>query len=313
MTIRTCTRLALLIALVAPLLIWSTGTAAARDGDESNGHDADGHSPITVVVPADCTPAAAFKAKDFPRRARVDNTFFPLRPGTNFVMSGTVVDEQGVAHQHDIVTTVTDLTKTINGVRSLIVFDRDLDNGELQESELAFMAQDEDSRVWNTGEYPEEYVDGKLDGAPSTWIAGIARATAGVGMLPKPRVGTAAYLQGFAPKVGFRDCAQVVQTDQKVCVPVNCYHHVLVTEEWAPLEPDGGHQLKYYAPGVGNIKVGAIGGTNPEVLQLTKLTRLNGKDLAAIDQQVLAQDRRGYRVSPNVYGHTPIAKCADCS
>jgi len=157
------------------------------------------------------------------------------------------------------------------------------------------------------------HVDGKLDGAPSTWIAGIARATAGVGMLSKPRVGTAAYLQGFAPKVDFRDCAQVVQTDQRVCVPVHCYHHVLVTEEWAPLEPDGGHQLKYYAPGVGNIKVGAIGGTNPEVLQLSQLTRLNDKELAAVRGQVLAQDRRGYRVSPNVYGRTPVAQCADCS
>ncbi len=313
MTSRNCIRLATLLALVAPLMLWAAGSAGAKDGDESNGQDGDGHTPITVTVPADCTPTAVFKAKDFPHRARVDNKWFPLVPGTNFVMSGSVVDEQNVTHQHDIVTTVTDLTKTIDGVRSIIVFDRDLDNGELQESELAFMAQDEDNRVWNVGEYPEEYVDGKLDGAPSTWIAGIARASAGVGMLPQPRVGTAAYLQGFAPKVDFRDCAQVVQTDQKVCVPVHCYHHVLVTEEWAPLEPDGGHQLKYYAPGVGNIKVGAIGGTNPEVLQLTKLTRLNDKDLAAIHRQVLAQDRRGYRVSPNVYGRTPLAKCAECS
>ncbi len=311
MTNRTCARLITLVALVAPLLIWSAGSAGARDGDNSDGHDADDHAPITVTVPADCTQAAKFQAEDFPRRARVNNKWFPLRPGTNFVMSGTVV-EDGVTHQHQIVTTVTDLTKTINGVRSIIVFDRDLSDGVLQESELAFMAEDKDNRVWNVGEYPEEYVDGKLDGAPSTWIAGLARATAGVGMLPRPRVGTAAYLQGVAPKVDFRDCAQVVQTDQRVCVPVRCYHNVLVTEEWAPLEPDGGHQLKYYAPGVGNIKIGAIGGVNPEVLQLTQLTRLNGKDLAAVRQQVLDQDKRGYRVSPNVYGRTPVARCAVC-
>jgi hypothetical protein len=88
---------------------------------------------------------------------------------------------------------------------------------------------------------------------------------------------------------------------------------VLVTEEWAPLDPDGGHQLKYYAPGVGNIKVGAIGGTNPEVLQLAKLTKLSNKELAAIRRQVLAQDRRGYKVNPNVYGRTPFATCLDCS
>ena len=306
MTNRHCIRLAMLIALVAPLLIATAGTAGAKDGQDS--HD---HSSITVTVPTDCSAAAAFKTKEFPRRPRVDNKWFPLVPGTNFVMTGTVV-EAGVTHKHQIVTTVTDLTKMINGVRSVIVFDRDFDNGELQESELAFMAQDEDKRVWNVGEYPEVYADGKLDGAPSTWIAGIARARAGVGMLPKPRVGTGAYLQAVAPKVDFRDCAQVVQTDQRVCVPVRCYHHVLVTEEWAPLDPEGGHQLKYYAPGVGNIKVGAVGGDSAEVLQLSALKRLNGKDLAAVRKQVLEQDSRGYQVSPNVYGRTARAQRASC-
>src|SRR6478752_5771490 len=153
-------RQATLILVVAPLLIATAGTAAAKDSDASNG--AQSASRTTATVPADCAPAAAVKSKDFPRRPRVDNTFFPLVPGTNFVMSGTVVDDQNVTHKHDIVTTVTDLTKTIDGVRSIIVFDRDLDNGELQESELAFMTQDRDQRVWNVGEYPEEYVDGKL-------------------------------------------------------------------------------------------------------------------------------------------------------
>src|SRR6478609_621541 len=176
MTNRTYARLVTLVALVAPMLIWAAGSAGARDGDKSDGHDADGHAPITVTVPADCTQAARFQAENFPRRARVDNKYFPLRPGTNFVMSGTVTDEEGV-HQHQIVTTVTDLTKTINGVRSIIVFDRDLSDGVLQESELAFMAQDKNNRVWNVGEYPEEYSEGEVS-APSTWIAGIDRASA---------------------------------------------------------------------------------------------------------------------------------------
>jgi hypothetical protein len=113
--------------------------------------------------------------------------------------------------------------------------------------------------------------------------------------------------------VDFRDCAQVVQTNKRVCVPVRCYHHVLVIDEWAPLEPEGGHQLKYYAPGVGSIKVGAVGGDSPEVLTLTQSRTLNAKELAVIRRQVLAQDRRGYRVSPDVYGHTPFAQPAEHS
>jgi len=123
-----------------------------------------------------------------------------------------------------------------------------------------------------------------------------------------PKVGTAAYLQAVAPKVDFRDCAQVVQTAQRVCVPVRCFDKVLVIDEWAPLDPEGGHQLKYYAPRVGNIKVGAVGGDTPEVLELTQWQTLSGKDLATVHKQALAQDHRGYQVSPKVYGRTQPAQ-----
>jgi hypothetical protein len=46
-------------------------------------------------------------------------------------------------------------------------------------------------------------------GAPSVWISGLAQAHAGIGMLAKPVTGTPAYLQGFAPKIDFKDCARV--------------------------------------------------------------------------------------------------------
>ena len=230
----------------------------------------------------------------------------PVGARHQFRVDGTVVDGT-VTHRHRIVTTVTDLTKVINGVRTVVVFDRDFDDGELQESELAFMAQDGTGRVWNMGEYPEEYTDGQLVGAPSTWISGIVQARAGVGMQAVPKVGTAAYLQGAAPRVDFRDCAQVAQTGERVCVPVRCFDKVLMIDEWAPLDPEGGHQLKYYAPGVGNIKVGALGGDTPEALELVRWKTLDTKDLAAVRKQALAQDRRGYQVSPKVYGRTQPA------
>ena len=80
---------------------------------------------------------------------------------------------------------------------------------------------------------------------------------------------------------------------------------MLVVDEWAPLDPEGGHQLKYYAPHVGPIKVGAASGVNAEVLTLVKVNKLGPAAMARIRAQVLAQDRRGYRVSKNVYAHTP--------
>src|SRR5262249_13242444 len=129
------------------------------------------------AVPAPtCGPVARSSADRFPTRPDIDNRWLPLVPGANTELRGTVLGDDGELHQHSIVATVTDLTKVIDGVRTLVVFERDLDNGTIQESELAFEAQDRAGRVWNVGEYPEEYEDGQLVGAPSTWIAGIAGA-----------------------------------------------------------------------------------------------------------------------------------------
>src|SRR6266487_3396612 len=198
-----------------------------------------------------CGPAAHFSAHHFPRRPKIDNKWLPLKPGANTVLRGTVRGDDGELHQHSIVATVTDLTKKINGVRTLVVFERDFDDGQLQESELAFEAQDRAGRVWNVGEYPEEYEDGALAGAPSTWMAGIAHATAGLGMLAHPRLHARAYLQGLAPEVDFFDCAKVAKTHQHVCVRVGCFNNVLVVDEWAPLEPED-HQVHP----VGQAKLG---------------------------------------------------------
>jgi hypothetical protein len=257
-------------------------------------------------TPGDCSPAGSLERAHFPRHPDIDNRWFPLHPGARFELSGTVT-EDGTVHTHGITTTVTGLTKMLDGVRTVVLLEQDFDDGELQESELAFLAEDGRGRVWNVGEYPEEYADGTLEGAPSTWISGIDGARAGIGMLGHPGPGTPAYLQGVAPSVEFRDCGQVSRPVHRLCVPTGCYRNVLVVKEWAPLEPEGGVQLKYYARGVGTVMVEAVGGDAPENLRLTGVHRLSRHDLAAANAVALHQDARGYRVSPDVYGRTARA------
>jgi hypothetical protein len=255
-----------------------------------------------------CGSAPALNRSAFPASPVVTNTFLPLVPGRSSVLEGTVVGDDGQPHAHRISSIVTDLTKRMDGVRVIVVFDRDFDDGQLQESELAFLAQDTSGRVWNLGEYPEEYVDGTFTGAPSTWISGAAGARAGFAMLARPTTRSPAYLQGLAPPVGFQDCAKVIQTGQHICVPVRCYDNVLVTEEWAPNDPAGGRQQKFYAPGVGNIRVDAVGGANPEVLRLTQYTRLCGAAFGRVRSAALRQDARGYQNSGAVYSRTSTAQ-----
>ena len=272
-------------------------------------------NPASTASAATKSPSCAalqpFSANAFPHSPRIDNRWLPMRPGIDIVLSGTVREDDGALHKHVIRSTVSSVTKVINGVRSLVLFERDYQDGLLQESELAFEAQDRDGTVWNLGEYPEEYEEGSLVGASSTWIAGLAGARAGVNMPAQPSLQTPAYRQGLARSVGFLDCARFVRTSAHTCWAGSCTNQALVSDEWAPLDPEGGHQLKYYVAGKGVVRVGAVGGTNPEVLQLTHRTRLSETALHRTDLQVLAQDRRGYRVSPHVYGKTKRAMISD--
>jgi hypothetical protein len=242
----------------------------------------------------------------FTHPTRVDNRWFPLVPGTQLVYEGKA-DRGDGRRAHRVVFTVTDLTKAIAGVRTVVVWDRDYNAGRLREGELAFMAQDDDGAVWNFGEYPEEYEHGRFHGAPDTWIVGRAGARAGVGMPATPRRGTASYLQGWAPAIDFADRAKVVRTGGRTCVPRRCYRDVLEIDEWNPDEP-GAHQSKFYAPGVGNVRVGAAGGDEREVLVLARRRRLAHRALARARGGALVLERRAYRVHRDLYGGTAPAR-----
>jgi hypothetical protein len=256
---------------------------------------------------AKATPAA--QAQDtvgrFSAPLAVDNPMFPLVAGTQFVYRGRIV-EGGVSRPHSVVFTVTDLSKMVDHVRTVVAWDRDFLEGRLQEQELAFFAQDDKGNVWNFGEYPEEYENGKFAGAPSTWIRGTAGAYGGIHMLSQPRAG-ARYQEGLVPAIEFDDASLVTRTGQVTCVQAGCYRQVLVVDETSPNDPASGHQIKYYSPRAGLVRVAARGGDSQEFLTLAAVRHLDGHAMAKIRAAVLAMDRRAYRVS-KVYRATKPAE-----
>jgi hypothetical protein len=81
-----------------------------------------------------------------------------------------VANRGGGLLPHTVEFTITNLRKKIGGVPCVVVWDRDVNEGELRESELSFWAPDDFGNVWNTAEYPEEYQNGVLLGAENTWV-----------------------------------------------------------------------------------------------------------------------------------------------
>jgi len=244
-----------------------------------------------------------FNADSFRDSTNIDNSWFPLKPGMQYVYDGITNDDEGNPVSRHLVVTVTDLTKIIDGVRAVATWDRDYNDDSLVEAELAFYAQADNGTVWRMGEHPEEYKDGKFITAP-TWFSGIADSIAGIEMQGTPQQGQASYSQGWAPAVEFTDRGQVSQMDQKVCVPAACYEGVLVIDETSRAEPDA-HQLKYYAPGVGNIKVDWKGADQTqETLELTEVIQLSADELAEAHADALKEEKHAYEVSKDIYGKT---------
>jgi hypothetical protein len=282
------------------------------------------HTTTKTVDPSvpgpECT-IPDFDPSNFPSSPRIDNLRFPLTPGTQAVFEGRA-NRGGGPLPHQVKFTATDLTKVIAGVRTLVMYDLDINEGVLSEAELAFFAQDNAGNVWNLGEYPEEYEDRKFVGAPNVWVA-----DPGAGVLPgihmyatpvEAAPGTAPYyLQGWVPDIEFLDCAYVKNIATGNCIPTpsgsGCYR--LVTHERSPYDPcveipgapdECPIQLKYHADGVGIIEIGALNDPEGETLVRTQTLQLDRVAMAQIRRAALRLDKRGYRTSQVYRQSAPI-------
>ena len=247
-----------------------------------------------------------FSPDYFDRPTEITNQWLPLTPGMQYIFEGET-EEGGIVSRHQVIFSITDLTKVIDGVRSIVIWDRDYSEGELVETELAFFAQDNDGNVWRMGEYPEVYEGGVLVEAP-TWISGFKGAVAGIMMPANPMLGAPSYSQGWGPAVDFTDRAQVEEIDQQICVAVDCFDNVMIIAESSRAEPNA-FQLKYYAPGVGNIKIGYRGDdATREQLELVEIRVLSQEEMAEVREMALKLEENAYKISKEVYDQTEPAE-----
>ena len=241
---------------------------------------------------------------NFERSTKIDNKWFPLKPGTQYVYTGfSQEDKKRVPHR--VVMTVTDLTKVIDGVRAVVVWEVDHKAGKLLESELVFFAQDKEGNVWHLGQYVEKYEDADFLGGHA-WLSGMEGARAGIMMKADPQPGTPSYSQGYAPPpFNWTDRGKVDKVGQKTCVRAGCYESVLVIAESSVEEGPDAEQLKYYAPGVGHVRVGWRGDGEKlqETLELVEVVQLDPEALAKVRAEALELEKRA-----SVYGRTPPAE-----
>jgi len=228
------------------------------------------------------------------------NQWFPLKPGYQSVRMGAV-NRGSRRLPHRRVFTVTDVSKVIDGVRTVIVLDQDFDGGQIGEQALDYLAEDELRNVWYFGSYTEAYEGGRFVNANDGWLAGVNGGKAGMYMPAQPKVGMAPYAQGDVPGEG-PTVAKVVKSGVRTCVPFKCYSNVLVVEE-------DGSENKYFAPGVGGILTEPKSkGGEEETEKLVNLTQLSPRGLAELSAEALRLDRHAATTVPDVFGTSEPAR-----
>ncbi len=187
--------------------------------------------------------------------AKVDNPWFPLKPGSVYVYRGVKDGEPSRE-----VLTVTHKTATINGVPCAVVHDRLYVSGRLHERTTDWYTQDRQGNVWYYGEQTAELdKNGHVKSTEGTWQAGKDGALPGIYMPAHPKVGYAARQEFY--KGHAADHFQILDLRTSIDVPWGKSNRALLTKEWTPLEP-GTIDHKYYVRGVGTVLEQAVKGGN---------------------------------------------------
>jgi hypothetical protein len=214
-----------LVALVS--LLWAS-FAVAQEPEEEEGEE-----ETTTALEPGAKEFEDFDPSNFDNPTQIDNEWWPLEPGTEFIYEGfDLVDGEETPHR--IVTTVTDLTKVISDVRTVVIVEKDFSDDKLEEKELAFFAQDNDGNVWHFGQYVEHYEDTEYVGNRA-WLVDMPEgAKAGIMMQAEPELGTPSYSQGYAPPPYYwTDRARTYQMGEKTAL----LSAIMTTFWWSKSSP----------------------------------------------------------------------------
>jgi hypothetical protein len=176
----------------------------------------------------------------------IDSPYWPMRPGSRWVYRETTGDEV-----HRVVVTVTDRTRTIEGIEARVIHDLvTTPAGERVEDTLDWYAQDKDGNVWYLGEDTKEYEDGKVVSTEGSWEHGVDGAQAGIIVATQPKQGLAYREEYYAGEA--EDAAEVLSVEGKVQVPFGFFRDAMITRNYSGIEPRV-EELKFYAKGVGPV------------------------------------------------------------
>lgn len=175
------------------------------------------------------------------------NPFFILEPHYQLVLTGEEDDSEV-----ELIITVLDETREVDGVTTRVVEEREsVDGGLVEISRNFFAICEETNSVFYFGEEVDNYEDGEIVSHEGGWLAGEDDAEAGI-IMPGTILLGSRYQQEVAPDVAL-DRAEIISMDETVDTPTGEFDHVLQIKETNPLEKNS-VEYKYHVRDVGLIQ-----------------------------------------------------------
>ena len=168
--------------------------------------------------------------------------YFVLEPGFQLVLEGGGTKLE---------ITVLDETKTVNGVATRIVEEREWKSGQLYEVSRNYFAICEQTKdVYYFGEDVDFYENGKVVKHDGSWLAGVNGNKAGLMMPGTPKL-KMRYYQEIAPAIAM-DRAEIVSLTETCKTPAGTFSACMKVKEGSALE-FWAKEYKYHAPGIGLV------------------------------------------------------------
>lgn len=265
-----------------------------------------GISP-NVSVSAEPEPTRVpFDPANFVDPTTSTNAYHPLRPGMQWIRAGTTeVGSRKVPHQ--VISTMTDVVRMIDGVPTVAMLDQSTDSGEIAQVGFDYFALDKDGNVWIMGGYTEDFEGGAYTNVENAWLGTATGGNPGILMPGVVTIDTPRWYIGQAGPDEAASVAEPVSVGVNTTVTFGDFQNVIAIREGGIDAID--NEIKYYAPGVGVIlNDPKIKSLHQDSFQLVNLINLTPEGLAEASQVVLDLEKHAREVAPDVYGAAPKAE-----
>jgi len=260
-------------------------------------------------APSNTAPVAThfeFDAANFVDPTTSTNQYHPLVPGTQWIRSGTTeVGSREVPHS--VISTLTDVVRTIDGVTVVAMLDQSTDSGEISQVGFDWLALDKDGNVWILGGYTEDFEGGEFTNAEDAWLGAATGGDPGVLMPGVVEADTPRWFIGAVEEGSLGSLGEPVEVGITRCVAFGCFDNVIAIREGEYKAID--NEVKYYAPGVGVIlNDPQLASLHQDSFELVNVVELTPEGLAEASQVVLDLEEHARIVVPDVYGSAPKSR-----